>query len=129
MGGGGAVGGISMAHPANAMGRVAQPQQQHHNTTGATAPPPSAAALGADLIDKNQGLSLKNVRNLSHLPIVAVDLHAHQNHQYVAYFPPKSADPSKGDLRSTPVPPPRSTTLQFAATETAHKTLKKYCPQ
>ena len=124
--GGGAVGGLSMAHPANAMGRVAQPQQQHHNTTGATAPPPSAAALGADLIDKNQGLSLKNVRNLSHLPIVAVDLHAHQNHQYVAYFPPKSADPSKGDLRSTPVPPPRSTTLQFAATETAHKTLKKY---
>lgn len=127
IGGGGGMGGggMMMAHQANAVGvPPAQPPPQA-NTTGTTAPPPSAAFLGADLLDKSQGLSLKTVRNVSHLPIVAIDLHASEAH--VALFPKKPEDPSKG------VPPiavsKLNTDILFQSGESAHKTLRKYLGQ
>lgn len=121
-GGGGMGGGMMLAHQANAVGvPPAQPPPQA-NTTGTPAAPPSAGLLGADLLDKSQGLSLKNVKNLSHLPIVAIDLHGSEPH--VAMFPKKPEDPSKGS-------PPMAVSsikidLLFQPGDTAHKTLRKY---
>ena len=43
-------------------------------------------ALGADLLDKNQNISSKGVRNAASLPIVAIDLYG--DDCGVAYFPP-----------------------------------------
>jgi len=42
--------------------------------TTAAAPPVNLAALGADLLDKNQNLNLKQIRNVVDMPIVALDL-------------------------------------------------------
>jgi len=50
--------------------------------------PSNLAALGADLVDKSQSLSLKAVRNLASLPLVAVDLYGEGGN--VAIFPPRS---------------------------------------
>lgn len=117
-------GGMMMAHQANAVGRVAAPPKAppQAKMSGTAAPPPSASALGADLLDKSQGLSLKTVKNVSHLPIVGIDLHGSEAH--VAFFPKKPDDPSKG------VPPvavsKMNTDLLFQSGETAHKSLRKY---
>lgn len=112
---------MMMAHQANAMA-VPPQQPPQANTTGTAAPPPSAAVLGADLLDKSQGLSLKSVKNVSHLPIVAIDLHGTEAH--VALFPKKPEDPSKG------VPPiavsSLKTDIMFQSGEIAHKTLRKH---
>ena len=67
---------------------------------GTAAPPVSAAALGADLLDKNQGsLDKRSIRNVSHMPIVAVDLYGDQGQ--VASYPPSddvADDVDKGDM-------------------------------
>mmetsp|Transcript_17911 Transcript_17911/g.25261 ORF Transcript_17911/g.25261 Transcript_17911/m.25261 type:complete len:792 (-) Transcript_17911:110-2485(-) len=120
---------VSMAHQANAnaMARGAQANHQPPPGSGAfegsgTAPPPtSAAALGADLLDKSQSLNLKQVRNVSHLPLVAVDLEDGQ----IGMFPakPKNATGPTPFITSA-VGTVRPVTLQ--STETAHKTLRKY---
>jgi hypothetical protein len=120
MGGGG--GGMAMAHQVHSL-QVPPPQPPPQaNTTGASAPPPSAAFLGADLLDKSQGLTLKNVKNVAHLPIVALDLHGSEAH--VALFPKKPEDPSKG------VPPVAVsklvTDIAFQKGDLSHKTLRKY---
>ena len=74
-GGGVGGGGLTLAHQANSVGvPPAQPPPQASATADGITPPPSAGILGADLLDKSQGLTLKNVRNVAHLPIVAVDL-------------------------------------------------------
>eukprot|EP00521_Asterionellopsis_glacialis_P007569 CAMPEP_0195283612 /NCGR_PEP_ID=MMETSP0707-20130614/2092_1 /TAXON_ID=33640 /ORGANISM="Asterionellopsis glacialis, Strain CCMP134" /LENGTH=787 /DNA_ID=CAMNT_0040342801 /DNA_START=53 /DNA_END=2416 /DNA_ORIENTATION=- len=127
--GAGAGGMVSMAHQANAnaMARGAQaqppPGSDAFEGAGSTAPPPtSAAALGADLLDKSQSLNLKQVRNVSHLPLVAVDLEDGQ----IGMFPPKPKNAAGGPLPfvSSAVGTIRPITLQ--STETAHKTLRKY---
>jgi len=99
MGGGAAGGGLSvsaMAHggPSALATHQAHSQYAHQHssipggTTGTTAAPgTSYAALGADLLDKNQSfLNAKSVRAVSSLPIVAVDLYG--DDVDVAYFPP-----------------------------------------
>lgn len=125
-GAGGATGGIVLGHQANQVGQApgAPPGPSEHADTGHGPPPPSAAVLGADLMDRQQMLSLKNVRNTSHLPIVAVDLCTRDPH--VAYFPPKPEDPS------VPVSPhligKMKATVCFKKDEdgAAQKTLRKY---
>ena len=94
MGGAGGAGGLVMAHPANAMARPANaPPGGTSIPMGGMAPPSSAAAaLGADLVDKQQEISLKTVKELSHMPLVAIDMFATNPH--VASFPPKSTDPA-----------------------------------
>jgi hypothetical protein len=123
-GGGGGGGGLMMAHPAgNAVGRAGAPQPPPQaSSTHGGAPPPSAAFLGADLLDKQQSISLKQVKHTAHLPIVAVDLYAGEPH--VAMYPPKPEDPSIG------TPPvlvgKMKADVAFQSTETAQKTLRKW---
>lgn len=119
-GGGAGGGGLVMAHQVNSVN--VPPPQAPPNTTGATAPPPSAAYLGADLLDKSQGLTLKNVKSVAHLPLVAIDVHGTVPH--VALFPKKPDDPSKG---APPVHVGKLRTgIEFRKGEVAHKSLRKY---
>ena len=67
-------GGLAMSAGANSHAMAAGPgahrlPPQGQSIPGSSAPPVTNAALGADLVDKNQNLSLKQARNLSHLPI------------------------------------------------------------
>uniref|UniRef100_A0A7S3Q0Y2 Uncharacterized protein n=1 Tax=Chaetoceros debilis TaxID=122233 RepID=A0A7S3Q0Y2_9STRA len=63
---------------------------------GTTAAAPNSAALAADLIDKNQNLGWKAVKNLAKMPIVSVDLYGDTGE--VAYFPPRNDE--EGDYAS-----------------------------
>lgn len=122
---GGATGGLVLGHQAGGAlghpgaGPQAPPQAAD---TGHGAAPPSAAVLGADLLDK-QHIALKQVKNLSHLPLVAVDLYGGE-HAHVALFPKKPLDPSEA------VPPmlvgKMKPVVAFKADEQSHKTLRKY---
>jgi hypothetical protein len=87
-----------------------------------TAAPPSLAALGADVLDKSQPLSLKQVKNLSRYPIVAVDLYGSDPH--VAMFPPKPEDP--GTLVVPTVIGKLKSHVMLKKSELAHKTLRKW---
>ena len=123
--GGAGGGGLSMAHTAHAMARPAAPQpppQQQPSGIPGTAAPPSMAALGADLLDKSQALSMKQVRNVSKYPIVAVDLYA--SDPIVAMFPPKPEDPLAVLLPKV-VGKMKSHVL-MKTSEVAQKTLRKY---
>jgi hypothetical protein len=123
MAGAGAAG-MTMAH-ANAIARPAAPNLPPGTNVppGGMAPPSSsAAALAADVVDKSQQLSLRQVRDLSHMPLVAVDLYAKEPH--VAMFPPKPKDPAEnvnpqivGKMKSF---------VALEPTEDAHKTLRKW---
>lgn len=128
VGGGAGGAGITMAHHAGAVGPVgAAPQgaQDHAKFSGSArgpAPPPSVAALGADILDKQQGLTMRQVKNISHLPIVALDLHASE--PILAMFPKKPEDTAES------VPPlmvgKMKASLRLKATETSRKTLRKW---
>ena len=116
-------GGLVMGHQAQAMARPEMPQQGSSipNSAGMGGPPVTVAALGADLVDKSH-LSLRQVKNVSHLPIVAVDLYA--SDPMVASFPPKPADP---DLSLMPTLVGKfQPHLSFQSNEVAHKVLRKY---
>mmetsp|Transcript_2605 Transcript_2605/g.5600 ORF Transcript_2605/g.5600 Transcript_2605/m.5600 type:complete len:909 (+) Transcript_2605:94-2820(+) len=103
-GGGAGLGGAglsmaAMAHGGPNAGAMANqvPTQTHSGIPGSggagygAAPGTSYAALGADLLDKNQSfLNGKNVRNVATLPLVAVDLYGDKCD--VAYFPPMDKD-------------------------------------
>ena len=104
LGAGGA--GLSMAAMAhggpNAMATQQVPMHQHSGIPGGgaghgtAAPGTSYAALGADLLDKNQSfLNAKNVRNVATLPIVAVDLYGDKCD--VSFFPPIEKDDDDDD--------------------------------
>mmetsp|Transcript_19981 Transcript_19981/g.29260 ORF Transcript_19981/g.29260 Transcript_19981/m.29260 type:complete len:726 (+) Transcript_19981:171-2348(+) len=100
--GGGGLSAAAMAHGPNsamAMHRAhAQPPPGAEAPPGMTAAPgTSYAALGADLIDKNQNLTLKGVKNMAELPIVAVDLYGGGE---VSYFPPIGEDGEGGETVS-----------------------------
>lgn len=120
---GAGAGGLMMGHQAQAITRPAQPPPGASipGSAGMGGPPVTVAALGADLVDKNH-LSLKQVKNVSHLPIVAVDLYA--SDPMVASFPPKPADPDLS-LRPTLVGKFQPQ-VSFQKSEIAHKVLRKY---
>ncbi len=94
--GGGGLSLAAMAHggPNAATIATTTPQSSHQGIPGsgsayAAAPGTSYAALGADLLDKNQSLlNSKHVRNVAKFPIVAMDLYGDNACQNVAYFPP-----------------------------------------
>ncbi|GAX24304.1 hypothetical protein FisN_4Lh416 [Fistulifera solaris] len=118
VGGGMGGGGLTMAHhAAGAQHNAAPPPPDTSHMSGA-----GPIFMGADLTDKNQGLSLKQVKNVSHLPLVGIDLHSSE--PLVAYFPPKPDDPSGG---ATPMLVGKmKSALYLKSNETAHKTVKKY---
>jgi hypothetical protein len=120
---GGGAGGLMMSHQAQAIARPSQPPPGASipGSAGMGGPPVTIAALGADLVDKNH-LSLKQVKNVSHLPIVAVDLYA--SDPMVASFPPKPADPDLS-LRPTLIGKFQPQ-VSFQKSENAHKVLRKY---
>ena len=101
---GGGLSAAAMAHggPNAALATHTPPHNAQYssipNSSGAAAPPgTSYAALGADLLDKNQSfLNGKNVRGVSALPIVGVDLYG--DGCGVGYFGPmeKEEDGGKG---------------------------------
>ena len=129
MGGGASAGGagLAMAHHANAVARPAAPNipPGANVPPGGMAPPSSAtAALGADLVDKQQQLSLKQVRELGHLPLVAIDLYARDPH--VAMFPPKPSRKNPSVSIAPSIVGKLKTVVALEASETAHKTLRKW---
>ncbi len=97
-GGAGAGAGMSMAAMAHGGPSALSTHQQTANANAAGGPPPGSgagtaaapnvAALAADLVDKNQNLGWKMVKNLAKMPIVSVDLYGDTGE--VAYFPPKN---------------------------------------
>ena len=126
-----------MAHDANAVGRAAAgmppPPDAHADSGHGPLPPPSGGVLGADLLDKQQGLSLKQVKNVSHLPLVAMDLFASE--PIIAYFPPKPEDPSEtvfprlvGKMKANLYFHGKADN-NITRAETAHKALRKYLSQ
>lgn len=113
----------TMGHQAQAMARPAAPPPGASipGSAGMGGPGGTILALGADLVDKSQ-LSLRQVKNVSHLPIVAVDLYG--SDPMVASFPPKPADP---DLSLQPTLIGKfQAQISFQQSETAHKILRKY---
>jgi hypothetical protein len=126
LGGAGGGAGMAMAHHANAIARpVAPPPPQGGSIPGGLAPPVSAAALGADLVDKHQqALSQKQARGVSHLPIVAVDLFAHE--PLVAMFPPKPEDPAESPGSPQLIGKMKPDVYFRGNNENAHKTLRKF---
>ena len=97
---GAGAGGISMASSAH-VGAVSMPAQPTplpgaDIPMGGIAMPANLSALGADLVDKSQQLSLKQVKDLSNMPIVAIDLYSTE--PIVASFPPKVKEGSNDDL-------------------------------
>lgn len=122
MGGGG---GLTMAHQASAMAppTAAGPPPGTSSIPGAAPPSTSVAALGADLVDKQQ-LSLGQVRDLSKLPIVAVDLYSRDASSHVAGFPPKNDESSSPFLVGK-----MKDQIALKTNEVSHKTLRKFLSQ
>mmetsp|Transcript_13692 Transcript_13692/g.32084 ORF Transcript_13692/g.32084 Transcript_13692/m.32084 type:complete len:788 (-) Transcript_13692:877-3240(-) len=119
--------GMSMATSAHASA-VAMPVQPNippaaEIPMGTTAAPANLSALGADLVDKSQQLSLKQVKDLSKMPIVAIDLYS--NEPIVASFPPKVADRSSDDMQPSVVGKMKEK-LALKASESSHKTFRKW---
>jgi hypothetical protein len=123
MGAGAGAGGMVMAHNANALVRPVQPNAPPQaDIPLGSAPPPSSALLGADLVDRQQAISLKQVKDLSHMPLVAIDLYSSQPH--VAMFPPKNKDPAASPSPS--LVGKMKPHVAFQSTEVAHKKLRKW---
>lgn len=133
--GAGGAGGLVMAHQGNnamAMPAAPVPPPGADIPGGGSAAPSSSisatAALGADLVDKQQRLSLQQVKDLSKFPLVALDLFGSQ--PIVASFPPKSSDPSQSAGLMVPsVIGKMKDTVILKATESSHKTFRKWLSQ
>ena len=127
LGAGAGAGGLSMATSAHA-GAVAMPMQPNAPPVvdipmGTTAAPANLSAMGADLVDKSQQLSLKQVKDLSEMPIVAIDLYS--NEPIVASFPPKVKEGSNDGLAPSVVGKMKEK-IALKTSEAAHKTFKKW---
>jgi len=124
MGGSAGAGGLVMAHQAGGMARPAAPNVPPGASIpmGSGPPSSSAAALGADLVDKTQQLSLKQVKDLSHLPLVSIDLYSTE--PTVGTFPPKSKDPTQRGSAS--LVGKMKDKIALNATDASHKTFKKW---
>jgi len=118
-------GGLVMAQ-ANAMAQhqAVQPPPQAQGIPGGSVggPPVSIAALGADLIDKNQNISMSQVKSKQHLPLVGIDIFAKD--PIVASFPPRPSEPDQGLLPS--LVGKLKSQVKFRKGETPHKILRKY---
>jgi hypothetical protein len=90
---------------------------------GTIAPPSNLSALGADLVDKSQQLSLKQVKDLSTMPIVAIDLYSTE--PIVAAFPPKVKDGSNDNLGPSVVGKMKEK-FALKTSEASHKTFRKW---
>ena len=119
-------GGMAMAHHAGAVARPAAPNAPPGGSVPPGMAPPSsaAAALGADIVDKQQQLSLKHVKDTSHMPLVAVDLYAKEPH--VAMFPPKPKDPSEARTLVPAMVGKMKSKIALEPNEVSHKTLRKW---
>lgn len=118
-------GGLAMAHQANAMAQHQPPPQAQGIPGGGASmggPPVSIAALGADLVDKNQHLTMSQMKNKQHLPLVGIDIFAKE--PIVASFPPRPAEPDQG-LQPALVGKLKSQ-VNFRTGEVPHKTLRKF---
>lgn len=117
---------MAMAHQAHgqmqAGGAPPPPDAGDYADAGHGTSMPSAGILGADMMDRQHGLSLKYVKGTSEHPIVALDLFS--SDPVVAYFPPKPDDPS------VPVSPvlvgKMKAKIAIRASEQSHKTFRKY---
>ena len=126
--GAGAGGGLSMGASAHAGAMAAMPAQPPPMADipmggGGTAAPANLSALAADLVDKTQQISLKQVKDLSEMPIVAIDLYS--NEPIVASFPPKVKNESTDDLTPTVVGKMKDR-IALKTTESSHKTFRKF---
>jgi len=90
---------------------------------GGIAAPANLSALGADLVDKSQQLSLKQVKDLSNMPIVAIDLYSSE--PIVASFPPKVKDGSNDELVPSVVGKMKEK-IALKTSEASHKTFRKW---
>ena len=139
--GGGAGGGMSMATMAHGGPSALSTHQQASNAggtsgppPGTSAPPPNMASMAADLIDKNQSLNWKSIKNLAKMPIVSCDIYGDSGE--VAYFPPVSnmdeedevTEENKGGIKVKGIGKVSATgsSLVFHKdSDAAHKTLRK----
>jgi len=100
LGGAGAGAGMSMSAMAHGGPSAMATHQQTSSggqagaPPGTTAPPPNMAGMAADVLDKNQNLGWKAIKNLAEMPIVSVDLYGDSGE--VAYFPPVADDEISG---------------------------------
>lgn len=124
--GAGAAGGLSMASSAHAAGAVSIPTMNappgaEIPTSGGPAAPMNLAALGADLVDKSQQLSLKQVKDMSEMPIVAIDLYSKE--PIVSSFPPKAQE---DDELLPSVVGKMKDKIALKTSEVSHKTFRKW---
>jgi len=91
---------------------------------GSMAAPANLSALGADLVDKSQQLSLKQVKDLSDMPIVAIDLYSSE--PIVSSFPPKVKDGSSDDHLEPSVIGKMKDKIALKTSEASHKTFRKW---
>jgi len=129
MGAGAGAGAMSMASSAHASGgAMAMPVRPNAPPiTGGipgTAPPANLSAMGADLVDKSQQLSLKQAKDLSELPIVAIDLYSSE--PIVASFPPKARDGPPDDGLAPEVVGRMKDKIALKTSEASHKTFRKW---
>jgi len=129
--GAGAGGGLSMASSAHVGNAVAASMPSAPPMTeipggGGIAAPVNLSALGADLVDKSQQISLKQVKDLSKMPIVAIDLYSSE--PIVASFPPKvTGESSADDYDLFPsVVGKMKEKIALKTTEGSHKTFRKW---
>ncbi|VEU39966.1 unnamed protein product [Pseudo-nitzschia multistriata] len=127
IGAGAGAGAVSMASSAHA-GAVAMPMQPTPPPAsdiplGTTAAPANLSALGADLVDKSQQLSLRQAKDLAEMPIVAIDLYS--NEPIVASFPPKVKDGPDDELMPELVGR-MNNKVAMKTSEAAHKTFRKW---
>jgi len=126
--GAGAAGGLSMASSAHASSAMsAMPVQptpiMADIPLGTTAMPVNVSALGADLVDKQQQISLRQVKDLSAMPIVAIDLYSTE--PIVASFPPKVKNEPTDHLTPSVVGKMKEK-IALKSSESSHKTFRKW---
>lgn len=131
--GAGASGAMSMSVMAHGGPSALTTHQQAQSSSSAGPPPgttaaaPSMSALAADQLDKNQNLTWKNIRNLAHLPLVAIDLYGDSGE--VAAFPSSNYTKAEGPIQVIELGKVFSNGSSVSLpkdSENAHKTLKRF---
>ena len=128
----GASGAMSMSVMAHGGPSALTTHQQAQSSSSAGPPPgttaaaPSMSALAADQLDKNQTLTWKNIRNLAHLPLVAVDLYGDSGE--VAAFPSNNNTKTGGPIQVIELGKlSNGVSVSFPKdSESAHKALKRF---
>ena len=113
-------GGLTIAHHAHGVGQPNVPPPPPQSAAGGGGAPPPL--LGADVTNKNQSISGKQAKNVAHLPLLGIDLHAAE--PTIAFFPPRPEDPLAGE---TPVLVGKmKPNVYLKKSEASHKVLRKY---